>query len=89
MSSRINQHTYKKLIDENLEWLATTSRSLERDHIELIVKASESHEYDSVKVTTEERFVLLDLLKLDLESIGIEKQDVKVLKNFAEKLRRL
>ncbi len=33
----INSPAYKKLIDENLEWLMKMPRTLERDHIEQVL----------------------------------------------------
>lgn len=35
----LNRRTYNKLIDENIEWLLQQPRTLERDHIELILRA--------------------------------------------------
>jgi hypothetical protein len=43
--SRMNREAYQKLVDENLQWLIQQPRSLERDHIEMILKASVNHEY--------------------------------------------
>jgi len=45
MSTRLNYDAYKKMIQENLDWLAKQPRTLERDHVEMIVKASLKHEY--------------------------------------------
>lgn len=36
--SVINSPAYKKLIDENLEWLLKMPRTLERDHIEQVLR---------------------------------------------------
>lgn len=40
MSIRLNRESYQKLVDEDIEWLLKQPRSLERDHIESIVKNS-------------------------------------------------
>ena len=45
MSHKLSPDAYKKLIDEDLAWLAAQPRTLERDHIIEIVKASLNHEY--------------------------------------------
>ena len=45
MSSTLNRAAYQQLIAEDLVWLRNQPRSLERDHIEAIVRASEGHEY--------------------------------------------
>ena len=37
MSMPVNSGAYRKLIDEDLAWLAKMDRSLERDHIEAIL----------------------------------------------------
>ncbi len=41
--SVINSPAYKKLIDENLEWLMTMPRTLERDHIEQVLRWHSKH----------------------------------------------
>lgn len=46
MGTTLNRHAYQRLIDENLEWLSKQPRSLERDHIEGIIKRSLHHEYE-------------------------------------------
>lgn len=43
--TRLNRETYERLIAENRAWLAKQPRTLERDHIDLILKASPDHEY--------------------------------------------
>jgi hypothetical protein len=40
MSFKMNQSAYQKLIDEDLAWLMQQPRTLERDHIAMIVKKS-------------------------------------------------
>ena len=42
---KLNRAAYEKLIAENLEWLKQQPRTLERDHIILIVEHSADHEY--------------------------------------------
>ena len=48
----INSPTYKKLIDENLEWLLKMPRTLERDHIEQVLRW---HSQNAAVVTAFER----------------------------------
>ena len=45
MSSKLNRPAYRQMIEEDLQWLLAQPRTLERDHIEAIVRASEEHEY--------------------------------------------
>lgn len=45
MGTTLNRHAYQRLIDEDLEWLLKQPRTLERDHIEAIVRASLHNEY--------------------------------------------
>lgn len=40
MSTTLNRSGYKRLIEEDLSWLTDQSRSLERDHIELVLRDS-------------------------------------------------
>ena len=46
----MNRSAYQQLIDEDLRWLLTHERSLERDHIELILRWSIGVLYDGVPV---------------------------------------
>lgn len=48
----INSPAYKKLIDENLEWLLKMPRTLERDHIEQVLRW---HSQNAAVVTEFER----------------------------------
>ena len=45
MSSKMNRHAYQQLIDEDIAWLEKQPRTLERDHIALIVRQSVDAEY--------------------------------------------
>lgn len=56
MASKLNRHAYEQLIREDLDWLLAQGRTLERDHIELIVRGSAEHEYaaDSEKLPSED-----------------------------------
>ena len=38
MSVLISPEAYKKILQENLDWLLKQSKSLEKDHIEVILK---------------------------------------------------
>lgn len=42
---RMNKESYEKLIQEDLEWLAKMPHSLEKMHIEAIVRASIKQNY--------------------------------------------
>lgn len=50
--SVINAPAYKRLVDENIEWLLSQPRTLERDHIELILRW---HSENAAVVTATER----------------------------------
>lgn len=45
MTSRVNRETYQRLIDEDISWLETVPRTLERDHVVLVLRQSVEHEY--------------------------------------------
>lgn len=44
--SQLTRRAYEQLIAENIEWLLQQPRTLERDHIEQIVRRSPHHEYE-------------------------------------------
>ena len=50
MTKRLTRSAYEKLISENLKWLNDQPNSLEKRHIELIVKRSADHEYGKQRV---------------------------------------
>lgn len=43
----MNRDAYERLIAEDLEWLLQQPRTLERDHVESIVRRSADHEYNN------------------------------------------
>lgn len=45
MSGRMTKKAYQKMIDEDLEWLKKQPASLERDHIELVLRSSTKDQY--------------------------------------------
>lgn len=47
MGTTLNRHAYQRLINEDLEWLLKQPRTLERDHIEAIVRISPKREYET------------------------------------------
>ena len=40
---------YEKLVVENIDWLLAQPRTLEREHVILIVRASVDHEYPPMR----------------------------------------
>lgn len=42
---RLNKLGYQQLIDEDIAWLCELPRTLERDHIIAVLRASVDHEY--------------------------------------------
>ncbi len=51
----MNRRTYEELIAENLDWLLKQPQSLERDHIELIVRRSANHEFAEAELAAEKK----------------------------------
>lgn len=49
MSSIMKRSYYEKMIAENLKWLSNQPDSLEKTHIEQIIKRSADHEYGELK----------------------------------------
>lgn len=49
----LTRDAYRNLIQEDLAWLESVPRTLERDHVIAIVNASEDHEYGSQSSTEE------------------------------------
>lgn len=45
MAGRLNRWGYQQLIDGNIEWLMKQPRSLERDHILMILQKAVEYEY--------------------------------------------
>lgn len=45
MGSKMNRQAYERLVAEDIEWLQQQPRTLERDHIEAILKGSVSYYY--------------------------------------------
>ncbi len=45
MSGKLTKPAYKKLIDENVAWLRNQPNTLERQHIDAIIKRSVDYEY--------------------------------------------
>jgi hypothetical protein len=51
MSMKLNKPGYEQLINEDIEWLEKkVPRTLERDHIVAVLKASIEHEYPEATV---------------------------------------
>lgn len=46
MSGRMNRQGYQQLVDEDIAWLKTVPRTLERDHILMILERAVGYEYD-------------------------------------------
>ena len=49
MGLTLCKSAYERLVKEDIEWLLKQPRSLERDHIRMILEASPKHEYDDQK----------------------------------------
>ena len=47
MSMRLTRRAYESLVAENIAWLKTMPRTLERDHILTILDEAVRYEYDS------------------------------------------
>ena len=46
----MNREAFQRLVDEDMAWLLAQPRSLERDHIEAILKAIPDYVYDPHKM---------------------------------------
>jgi hypothetical protein len=53
---RLNKLGYQQLIDEDIAWLEKMPRTLERDHIIVVLRASIEHEYPSRRFTMEDLY---------------------------------
>ncbi len=66
MSMRMTRREYERLVAENIAWLKTMPRTLERDHILTILGEAVRYEYDSDYargVADERARVVADLVK--------------------------
>ena len=54
MTSRLNRRSYAQLIREDLEWLMKQPRTLEREHIRLILERAVEYEYGPEPVVNTE-----------------------------------
>ncbi len=45
MSSKLTRRSYEQVIAEDIAWLRQQPDTLERDHIEAVLRASPDHEY--------------------------------------------
>ena len=77
MSGRLTRSAYETLIREDLAWLEKQPRTLEREHIALIVKDSVRQEYDERETLQHALFALKALLSYH-DAIGEEADDVDV-----------
>lgn len=59
MSGRLTREAYQKLIDENRDWLAQQPRTLEREHIDAILKCAVEYEYDYTRPKERRELVVL------------------------------
>lgn len=63
MSGKLNRHAYEQLIAEDIAWLQRFENTLERQHIEQVLRSSPGHEYalsqppDSDLVTPDLTFI--------------------------------
>lgn len=76
--SRMNRTTYEQLISEDLEWLLKQPRSLERDHIEAIVRRSVDHEYGQPGAPRSKKQKVEDVLRRsDLTAQIVQRDDIE------------
>jgi len=50
MATTLNREAFERICAENLEWLRKQPRSLERDHIELLLMSAPGIYYDELPV---------------------------------------
>jgi septal ring factor EnvC (AmiA/AmiB activator) len=77
MGTRMNKETYCKLVSENLVWLMKQPFTLERDHIESIVKDSINTYYDKRNAHTHQLNELKDQLSEKDKEIDYLKKEVQ------------
>lgn len=75
MGTTLNRRAYERMIEENLTWLMSQPRTLERDHIEAIVRRSADHEYRpppsiSDQAQRAEKDAEIERLKLVISDLG-------------------
>lgn len=71
MTSRLTKHTYERLVEENLQWLREQPRTLEREHVIEIVRASTEHEYSDLFM--ENLALKNQIAELEFRIKGLEK----------------
>lgn len=57
MSFRISEEAYKKLIDEDLEWLEKQEDNLEKQHIEAVLRWSPYEGYHKVDIDNTRKYL--------------------------------
>ncbi len=69
MSMRMTRREYERLVAENIAWLKTMPRTLERDHILTILDEAVRYEYDSdyARGVADERARVVAYLRSDFE----------------------
>jgi hypothetical protein len=69
MASEINKWAYEKLINEDIEWLLKQPRTLEREHIEVVLRHSPDRYYGIKDLELENKRLKerIALLEADLE----------------------
>jgi len=96
MSGRLTREAYAKLIEEDIKWLESCPRTLERDHILLILKDAVRDEYDvpergkehSMDVKTRAALDLLDGVAHDGRNWGrvVERRNISTALAYIEKV---
>ena len=54
MSTKLTRSAFRELIEQDIAWLLAQPRTLERDHIEHILKDTERAYYDTTESSKEE-----------------------------------
>lgn len=70
MGTKMNRGAFQRLVDENIEWLLEQQRSLERDHIKVILDVITDLQYPKEKLYTEEQAIDRILTMMDKANIG-------------------
>ena len=74
MSMRMTRREYERLVAENIAWLKTMPRTLERDHILMILGEAVRYEYDSdyARGVADERARVVAWLREEADELGDE-----------------
>lgn len=84
MTTKLTRSGYEAIVKGDLSWLLRQPRSLERDHIAEVVKASVDHEYPAPKPAAATLGVSRYMLETDLRSAIHERHEAGISEALAK-----